>query len=74
MEHSARGENLRKSMIAKYGSEEAWRAHMHEIASKGGKNGRGTKRGFASGIDGKDRARIQGKVGGRISRRPSKNK
>ena len=68
------GEKLRKSMIAKHGSDAAWRAHMRSIASKGGKNGAGEAyrlggekaTGFAADPE---HARIAGKKGGQISKR-----
>lgn len=62
---------LRKTMIKKYGSEQAWKDHMREIASKGGSVKR-PNRGFADGEIGRARARAVGKLGGRISRRKSK--
>ena len=61
---------LRKTMIAKYGSEEAWKEHMRNIGSKGGtethKNGWLAQVNFAAD---RDRARIAGAKGGRISKR-----
>lgn len=30
---------VRQTMIDKFGSENAWKAHMREIGSRGGKNG-----------------------------------
>ncbi len=35
------GEKLRRTMSVKYGSEEGWKAHLSEQASKGGKKSRG---------------------------------
>lgn len=63
--------NTRAAMIAKYGSEEAFKAHMREIAQKGGKNG-GVGRGFGAGEPGKQLAHTVGKRGGRISRRKAR--
>lgn len=62
------GKKLRNSMVKKYGSEEAWKAHMREIGSKGGKRSP-HKSGFGDGEAGRERARRAGAVGGRISRR-----
>lgn len=63
------GDNLRKSMIARYGSEEAWKAEMRKRASLGGK--KGTTGGFhwmkQNGMD--EEIRRSGAKGGRISRR-----
>jgi general stress protein YciG len=59
---------LRETMIAKYGSEEAWKQHMADIA----RLAKGQKRpgtGFA--LD-RERARLAGQKGGRISRKGSK--
>ena len=59
-----RGDRLRLTMIEKYGSLEEYKAHMKEIASKGGKNGTGY--GFAHGLlDPVEK----GRIGGRISKR-----
>lgn len=57
-----------KTMIAKYGSEEAMRAKMREIAAEGGRRGCGPdyKGGFAAN---KALAKSSGAKGGRISRR-----
>ena len=54
----------RQSMIERYGSEEAYKAHLRSIGSKGGKVP--STGGFAG-----DRAlaRRAGAIGGRISRR-----
>lgn len=64
---------FRETMIEKYGSEEAWRAHMAENALLAQKswalNGR-KPRGFAAN---RERARQAGAKGGRLSRR-SKSK
>lgn len=68
MEHLTPNQKREKTMIAKHGSKEAWIAFMREIASQGGKNGRGTKRGFAAGDRGKALARKVGAEGGRVSR------
>ena len=43
-----------------------------KIGKIGGKNGNHTLRGFAAGEAGRERARVYGAVGGRISRRPKK--
>lgn len=63
-----------ETMIKKHGSREAVTEIMQAIGAKGGKR-IGTKGGFAcmlpdkNGLSGKDRARIYGAKGGRISRR-----
>lgn len=59
---------LRDTMIAKYGSEEAWKEHMREMGRKGGSVKR-ANRGFGDGEAGRARARRVGSLGGRISRR-----
>jgi hypothetical protein len=43
-----------------------------KIGAKGGKNGR--TGGFAAGDEGRERARVYGAIGGRISRRTKKAK
>lgn len=53
------GEKLKKTMIKKYGSEEAWKAHLREIGSQGGKLG-GGKGGFTD----KKLASRAGQIGG----------
>ena len=62
---------MRATMIAKYGSEKAWKAHMSEMAIESQQawetNGR-KPRGFALS---RERARLAGAKGGRISRRVS---
>lgn len=75
MSTKTRGEKLRQTMIAKYGSEEAWRAFMGEIGKIGGQNGH--TGGFAyddrSLLDRfmrkPKRAVIAGRKGGYISKR-----
>lgn len=68
MSQTAQGiSNHRQTMIAKHGSEEAWKEYMRQIASKGGKNGKGHK--FAHG---KADPSLEGIKGGRISRRGKK--
>ncbi len=63
----------KRSLIEKYGSEEAWKEHLRSIASIGGANGH--TGGFSStsvdsnGLTGSERARIYGRIGGQISRR-----
>lgn len=59
------GSKLRQTMIAKHGSEEAWREWMRQNAAKGGRNG--TTGGFAAN---RELASIAGRKGGRISRKP----
>ncbi len=64
---------LRQTMIKKYGSQEAWSEHMHQIGKKGGANGKGDdyKLGGvkASGFAANPAlARRVGKIGGMISR------
>jgi len=63
------GENLRRSQIAKYGSEEAWKAHMRELGKVGGASPASKPKGFAAN---KELARIAGKKGGRNSRQGRK--
>lgn len=63
------GETLRKTMIAKHGSIEAWKAHMREIAARGGQK-TGVEKGFAAN---RELARIAGTKGGSISRRRKRN-
>ncbi len=66
----AGGQTLRETMIAKHGSEKAWKEHMRRIATKGGSNGnkaRGSVKGFAA-MSREEVARA-GSRGGRISRR-----
>lgn len=47
----------RETMIAKYGSEQAWKEHMRRIAIKGGENGKGHK--FAHGkVDPKEAGKL----------------
>ena len=59
--------NMKKTMIAKFGSEERWVEHMKRIGSIGGKkSGPG---GF--GTD-RELARRVGSIGGRISKRTKK--
>lgn len=65
----AGGITLRKTMIEKFGSQEAYAAHMAEVGRKGGKNGR--TGGFAANSE---LARIAGARGGRISKRPPMNR
>jgi hypothetical protein len=62
---------MKATMIAKLGSYEAYKEDLRIKSVKGGKNGH--TGGFAAGYDGRERARIYGAVGGRISRR-GKNK
>lgn len=71
------GVKLVETMIAKYGSYEAYKQSMRERASKGGKIG--NTGGFASnvigndGLTGYERARVAGAIGGRKSRRGKKD-
>jgi len=60
----AGGLQVRKTMIAKYGSEEAWSDHQAAIGAIGGRNGRGHAFGH-----GKLDPSVEGKKGGTISRR-----
>lgn len=63
----------RETMLTKYGGTEGMREWLRHIGSKGGS--RSTRGGFASlkigkdGLSGRERARIAGAKGGRISRR-----
>lgn len=59
----------KETMIKKYGSEEAWKAHMRRIGSEGGKV-KAPNKGFDSKTP--EERRELGRKGGRISRRPSK--
>lgn len=59
----------KQTMIAKYGSEEAWRAHLKRISSKGGSK-KGVVKGFA--LMTPDERAEHGRRGGAISRRGSK--
>jgi len=61
------GEQLKKTMIAKHGSEEAWRSYMREIASRGGKKTTGAT-GFALMSEDKHKA-ISAKGGKRGKRK-----
>lgn len=60
----AGGLAVRKTMIAKFGSEQAWRNHQAAIGAIGGKNGH--TGGFHQN---RELARTAGKKGGTISRR-----
>lgn len=66
----------RQKMIERYGSEEAYKENMRNRARKGGANS--NSGGFASTVVGKDglngyqRARVAGAVGGTKSRRNKK--
>lgn len=71
------GQKFRSRMIERFGSEEAYRMYMRELAHKGGKQS--NTGGFASelkdknGLTGAERASVYGRLGGRKSRRgPSK--
>lgn len=65
-----------KTMIEKFGSEEAARDWYRSIGARGGANG--VSGGFASyvvgddGLTGRERAHVAGKKGGTISKRVSK--
>lgn len=63
-------DKLMKTLAKKHGSDEAARAWLASIGAIGGKNSKGG--GFAQGEAGRERARIYGAIGGRISRRPKK--
>jgi general stress protein YciG len=60
---------LRQTMIAKFGSEEAWKEHMRSLGSVGGARtaASGTTKGFA--LMTPEKRRAAGRKGGRISRR-----
>lgn len=62
------GKTLRRTMIRKHGSEEAWKDYLRVIGGKGGSK-RGDK-GFA--LMDKDKVRAAGALGGKISRRGKK--
>lgn len=70
----------RESMLKKYGGEEALREMMRQRGRLGGRNGRGEdyQGGFAckqvgaDGMTGRERSRVAGAKGGRISRRRKK--
>lgn len=62
------GEKYRATMIAKHGSEEAWREYLRNIAAVGGTKSRGYP--FAHGkVDPREAAKLGAAKGGRISRR-----
>jgi hypothetical protein len=61
----AGGLAIKQTMVEKYGSEEAFRAHMSEIA----KLGKGIKRPGAGFASNHEAARTWGAVGGRVSRK-----
>jgi len=63
------GKTYIQTMIKIHGSHEAFRQHMREIASKGGR--KGTTGGFYAN---RELARRAGEKGGRISRRPKRAK
>ena len=80
-EGDAASEKWRQTMINKYGVDGVHKK-MQEIGSKGGANGKGPgyKGGFASdevgedGLNGRQRAKLAGAVGGKRSRRgPAKD-
>jgi len=56
--------SYKETMIAKYGSEELWKAHLREIAAKGGAKSSGYKFGH-----GKVDPSVAGAAGGKVSRR-----
>lgn len=64
-EIKTRGDKYRETMINKYGSEEAWKAHVKQIASKGGSRERSEPRGFAMDLN---RAREAGRKGGKVTK------
>lgn len=61
----AGGKAAAKTNMAKYGD-----SFYKRIGAKGGSKGR--TGGFAAGDAGRERARVYGAIGGRISRRPKK--
>lgn len=61
---------IRQKLIEKYGSEEAYREHFRTMGSLGGKNGKGTLKGFAASPELASKA---GRKGGRISKRKKKD-
>ena len=62
------GSKLRATMIAKHGSEEAWKEHMRALAAQGGSKSRGYA--FAHGkVDPKEASKLGAAKGGRISKR-----
>lgn len=65
---------LRATMIKKYGSEEAWREHMRNNGSKGGRNGnKKLNPNYQGGFAHPDaNPKAAGARGGRISRRTKK--
>lgn len=80
-EGDAASEKWRQTMINKYGVDGVHKK-MQEIGSKGGANGKGPgyKGGFASdevgedGLNGRQRAKLAGAIGGKRSRRgPAKD-
>lgn len=65
------GEKYRATMIAKHGSEEAWKEHLRNIAAVGGAKSRGYA--FAHGkVDPREASKLGAAKGGRISRRKKK--
>lgn len=66
------GKKYRETMIAKHGSEEAWKEYMRNIAALGGTKSRGYA--FAHGkVDPKYAASLGAAKGGRVSKRSKAN-
>ena len=66
------GSKLREHMIAKHGSEEAWKTHMRTIAATGGTKSKGYA--FAHGmVDPREASKLGAAKGGRISKRGKSN-
>jgi hypothetical protein len=47
LEDLSRADKYRQTMIARYGSYEAFKAHQRELASKGGKNNKPENRAYS---------------------------
>lgn len=60
----------RQKLIEKYGSEEAYKEHFRTMGSLGGKNGKGTLKGFAASPE---LASMAGRKGGMKSKRGKKS-
>lgn len=70
--NKAGGQKHRENMIAKYGSEEAYREFMRNIAKKGGEGSRGYL--FAHGkVDPREAAKLGASKGGKKSKRAKKD-
>jgi len=66
MNTKAGGVKYRQTMINKYGSEEAWKAHVKLVSSKGGKQVQSQPRGFAAAT--LEQRQSWGKKGGSVKK------